>query len=610
MRKNIKKVLVSLLLIALVALVFGTMAYDEATVNAIEPEYQEFNVFSSALEEGTVFIVYTDRAAQTAQYLYKSDLSSAIDLGKDPKEYKLYDLVGQKWYYTNYISCDAFDKQLLESGVTVVPDGFSSKLTWLFEVVMSAAPILLMLWILVLVMQTMNKQFSRGENKHEVVKNSSVRFADVIGHDEIIDDIKQYITILKNSSEMSKNGVKPPKGILFTGEPGTGKTLMAKAMAGEAGVPFIYLNTSNVIEIFVGQGSKSIRSCFKKARELAPCIVFLDEIDAIGCKRDGTRGTSEDNQTLLALLQELDGFKPKDGVLVIAATNCPERLDPAIKRAGRFDREIRITPPKNRFIRKELLEHYTDEYKLAEDVSLEGIAAQLSGMTGADISVICNEAAMLANLANSENPVITNQDFETAIDKLLLKGSKSREKSKLNQDDHEIVAYHESGHALMCYLLDHPVSRITIQGSTSGVGGFVLPEDNESQFRTKQDLQDQVKIAYAGRIAEELIFGSASITTGAQNDIQMATQYIMQYMLAFGFSDETLGLLDYQALGQSNLVDKSLVLDNMVSLANKWKGSATELLTENRDKLELLAKTLLECETMTGIEVQELLGSK
>lgn len=609
MKKKKEKIyLLGLIVIIIVAILCGAMIYDSCTVDAIELEYQSFSEFSDALSSDAIYVVYTDRDAQKAQFIYKSDLSEDIDSTKDPKEYSLFDLRDEKWYYTNYISCEAFDEQLLSSGTPVIANGFSSKFSSTLEVLINLVPTLLMLYVLLLVLESVGQQFNRGENKHVVVKNSSVRFSDVIGHDEVIEDIKQYITILKNSKAMSDNHVQPPKGILFTGAPGTGKTLLAKAMAGEANVPFIYLNTSNVIEIFVGQGSKSIRSCFKQARELAPCIVFLDEIDAIGCKRDGTRGTSEDNQTLLALLQELDGFQPKDGVLVIAATNTPERLDPAIKRTGRFDREIRITPPRNKDIRVEMLEHYTSYYTLSPDVSLKGIASQLSGMTGADISVICNEAAMLATLRSPSKPVVTNEDFEIAIDKLLLKGSKSKDKSKLNKDDHEIVAYHESGHALMCYLLEHPISRITIQGSTSGVGGFVLPEDEDSQFRTKQYLQDQVQIAYAGRLAEELIFGQANITTGAQNDIQMATQYMMQYMLSFGFS-KVLGLLDYQTLGQSNLVDKTMVLNNMVSLANEWKSAAAKLLADNKDKLELLAKTLLERETMTGSEVEELLAT-
>lgn len=434
-------------------------------------------------------------------------------------------------------------------------------------------------------------------------KKSEVTFADVIGHDEIIEDLKQYIGILQNSDRLKKNHIRQPKGLLLTGSPGTGKTLLAKALAGEANVPFIYLNSSSVIDRYVGMGASNIRATFKKAREIAPCILFIDEIDAIGCSRENNSGrNSEDDKTLLALLQEMDGFADMAGVLVIGATNCPDKLDPALKRTGRFDREIHILPPRDKATRLKLLEHYTKDLSLSNDVDLEALAAQLDGFTGADIAYICNEAAIIAiSKANSDEYQLVTNDFTEAVDKLLLKGNKRL--AVVNKHDQMITAYHEAGHAIAAILLGHKVIRATIHSTTSGVGGFVMQGSSENQMQTKQELEDQIRICYAGRASEYIKFKSDGITTGASNDIQKATSYIKAMVSSFGYDEES-GLLDYAQLAPETTTD---MISRINMLAHKYFNDVLTLLSASYDKVELLVEYLIKYGELTGQEINDLL---
>lgn len=601
-------VLISGFISLCIVLILTGYAIDEFTMNRIEPTYVTYDVLQKGLEDKTVYAVYTDEYSYNIRFQYRSDISDEY-ASKDPEEISIMDLDIDKWFYTTYVPCEEFDSLVLKSGTPWVDGRFTSRGKLMTSIVLSSLPICLLVVMIYVISKTLSSQLKLGENKFEISKDTGIKFSDVIGHDEVIEDIKGYIDLLPKMQKLTDMHIKPPKGILFTGAPGTGKTLMAKAMAGEAKVPFIYLNTSSVIEVFVGQGAKAIRSCFKKARELAPCVVFLDEIDAIGNKRGESQGSSEGTQTLLALLQELDGFSESKGILVVAATNCPDNLDPALKRSGRFDREVVINLPRNRAVRKLMLEHYTRHYELDDTVDLDSIAASLSGMSGADIANICNEAATIS-IMRSDSDIktckLTLDDFTQATDKLLLKGNKLQNKSLINQHDKEIVAYHEAGHAVVSYLCQEPISRISIQGTTSGVGGFVLREDKTSQFDTRENILRQIKICYGGRCSEMIKFGEDNITTGASNDIQQATELIYKYTAQYGF-DKDMSLLNYQSLSQAGVVHQEAIQNTMQHIATNQFNQTVTLLQNNYELVEELVKAILEQETMQGTEVSALL---
>ena len=590
---------------AIVAGVLLWLTIDLMRYDSIKPTYQELGVMQKELNSGAIYALYTTGNG-TVNYQLKSDIS-ADNLATDPSKVSIFDLDSSKWYYTNFNDLDAFYELALENKTPVLKGKFSPVSTRVLLAILSIAPAGIICALFLVLLSTTAKA-GNVNNKYSLITNSKIKFSDVIGQDEVIADIKSYLNILKNSSDLVKQGIHPPKGILFSGAPGTGKTLLAKAMAGEAKLPFIYLNAANCIELYVGVGAKTIRNCFKRAREQAPCIVFIDELDAIGNKRGTYQGSSENNQTLLQLLQELDGFNDRSGILVIAATNSPESLDPALKRAGRFDREVKINPPRDKNIRELLLKYYTRDLKLAPDVNLADIAAQLTGMTGADISVICNEAAIQA-IQDNEVKVITNDDFTQAIDKLLLKGNKLADTHIISDLDKRITAYHEAGHAVMCYLSDTEISRITIQGTTSGVGGFVLQADKDRQFMSVSELESKIKITYAGRVSEMIKFGSENITTGASSDISQATQYLLSYIGLYGF-EKSFGLLDLGTMIEKNLVDKQDITDRLKTLSARLEQECRTVLTENYALVERLATALLERETLTSEEVYKILGEE
>lgn len=541
----------------------------------------------------------------TAWFLYKDDVVSDIEIKTAKQLTDVADIT--KWKCTKFKMTEDIYTQVCTAGICYYSDlplsvnNIDSTLFFgVFETVI--IPLLIVFIFFFYVRKTMST-VSPSVSGVQDAKKSEDTFADVIGHDEIIEDLKQYIGILQNSDKLKKNHIRQPKGLLLTGSPGTGKTLLAKALAGEANVPFMYLNSSSVIDRYVGMGASNIRATFKKAREIAPCILFIDEIDAIGCSRENNSGrNSEDDKTLLALLQEMDGFADMAGVLVIGATNCPDKLDPALKRTGRFDREIHILPPRDKATRLKLLEHYTKDLSLSNDVDLEALAAQLDGFTGADIAYICNEAAIIAiSKANSDEYQLVTNDFTEAVDKLLLKGNKRL--AVVNKHDQIITAYHESGHAIAAILLGHKVIRATIHSSTSGVGGFVMQGSSENQMQTKQELEDQIRICYAGRASEYIKFKSDGITTGASNDIQKATSYIKAMVSSFGYDEES-GLLDYAQLAPETTTG---IITRINMLAHKYFNDVLTLLSASYDKVELLAEYLIKYGELTEQEINDLL---
>lgn len=490
-----------------------------------------------------------------------------------------------------YPAGEDFRKGLLEKGVLVTEDADG------FAKTMSNYGSLLFQLALILIMLKMFTSMSplKGNTVSEAVPDDiKVTFDDVIGHDEVKKDLKQLIKQMKSSNADFRNLTH---GILFEGSAGTGKTMLAKAVAKEAGFNFISVNSSSLIQLYVGLGAKRVREAFEKARQCAPCILFFDEIDAIGTKRGNTRGTAENDQTINALLAEMDGFGDRGDIFVIAATNRAADLDPALVRAGRFDRTVKIEPPTKWETRQELFEHYLKDSKHEKNVDTESLAKQTVGFSGADIAAVCREASMIMYGRDGEK--ISQEDLEEAIDKIVFKGNRTSEE---HSEALEIVAYHEAGHAVMNLLSGKPVARISIMGMTSGVGGAVFQADDSSVFHTKESVEQEVKILYAGRASEEIKFGREHITDGASNDITEATKLLMNYLTRFGFGE---GLVDYSVLTSANMGDNS-VPEKLGKLSEQFYRDTVEKLNENYDKVEQLAKKLLEVKTLSGSEVQAL----
>lgn len=452
-----------------------------------------------------------------------------------------------------------------------------------------------------------------GINEKEIlVRDTGVKFNDIIGHDEVIADLQLIVKLMQKKREetqsekkliadkkaVSRFPVQIPRGMLFSGEAGTGKTLLAKAVAGEAGVPFFYMNASGFVEMYVGVGAKRVRQLFRLARKNAPCIIFIDEIDAVGTDRNVATVSGEQKQTINALLQEMDGFDTKSGIFIIAATNNPDNLDKALVRSGRFDRHVVIRPPKDWTVRKQLFEYYL-RHEINDNMcsaSLEQIAKQSVGFTGADVSAVCNEARLIAAAQDSDS--VTTEILEEAIDRKIFNGNHVREKRSA---EIEKYAYHESGHALVYVHQGIPIARATIIGSTGGVGGAVFPEETSQKTQTKQDLLNYVMAAFGGRAAEQVMFGEDNITTGASNDFKKATEILKAYVKDYAFDEKKIVISDEQAVMQD------YVFNRTAELADELYNKTVAMIEENKDKLERIAQLLLEKETVSGEEIYDLM---
>ena len=559
-----------------------------------EPMEMSYPDFMAALENGDVDGVYysMDDNYMTVT-LYNDDTRGMPQEDRANYEYPIESK--RKVIYPAY---EDFRKDVLQAGATVTqlqPDPIVTYLPSLLSLGVSVA-MLAMLF---------NMMRGRGmfgpENKLSIVKASDVKFSDVIGQDEILDDLRFVVELIKDPKKGDKVGAKIPKGLLLSGPPGTGKTLIAKAIAGEAGVPFIQQSGSNFIEMFVGVGAKRVRELFDLAKKNAPCIIFIDEIDAIGGARDNARNTSEHEQTINALLEKMDGFEGRDGVFVIAATNRPDKLDKALTRPGRFDRQVTIAPPRDWTVRKDLFRHYLKKFAVSDDVDVDVLSKQTSGFTGADIAAICNEASMIAVMNDKKS--VDMACIEEAIDKKIFKGNRS--KKEQYEDDRRVVAYHEAGHAAMNWLLGEPISRASIQSTVSGVGGVVFGADKDTQFRTKRDLLNRVMICYAGRASEEIKFGDP--TTGAQSDITQATEIMKQYIEHMGF-DKDFGLLDVAVLAEDHLVDSGALTGRLSDMSKELYAQAKDKLESEYGRVERLAAALLEQETLSGAQIEKLMA--
>lgn len=459
-------------------------------------------------------------------------------------------------------------------------------------------------------------QFGLGKSNAKIfVKpTDGIKFSDVAGEDEAKDSLKEVVSYLHNPSRYKEIGAKMPKGILLVGPPGTGKTMLAKAVAGESEVPFFSISGSEFVEMFVGMGAAKVRDLFKQAKEKAPCIVFIDEIDAIGKKRGGAAigGNDEREQTLNQLLTEMDGFEDNTGVIILAATNRPESLDPALTRPGRFDRQVPVGLPDLQG-REAILKVHASKIKHAPDIDYNKVARMASGASGAELANIVNEAALRA--VRDHRSYATEEDMEASIEVVIAGYEKKH--AILSDKEKCVVSYHEIGHALVAALQSHsaPVQKITIIPRTSGALGYTMQVDKGNHYlMTKEELLDQIATLTGGRAAEEVVFHTSS--SGASNDIEKATKLARAMITRFGMSDEfgmvAMETVTNQYLGGDTTLacspETSARIDRAVSeLIKKQHEKAVKLLEDNRSKLDALAKYLYEKETITGDQFMHIL---
>ena len=460
--------------------------------------------------------------------------------------------------------------------------------------------------------------FNMGKSNAKVYVKSSdgIRFSDVEGVDEAEENLQEIVDYLENPEKYREIGASMPKGVLLVGPPGTGKTMLAKAVAGEANVPFFSMSGSEFVEMFVGMGASKVRDLFRQAKEKAPCIVFIDEIDAIGQKRSGGQygGNDEREQTLNQLLTEMDGFDGSSGVIILAATNRPESLDPALTRPGRFDRRVPVELPDLKG-REAILKVHAKKIKVADNVDFLQVARMASGASGAELANIVNEAALRA--VRDGRGFATQADLEESIEVVI--AGYQKKNAILTDQEKKIVAYHEIGHALVAARQTNsaPVQKITIIPRTSGALGYTLQvENNDHYLMNKQELENKIATYTGGRAAEELVFGS--VTTGAANDIEQATKLARSMITRYGMSDDfdmvAMETVTNQYLGGDTSLacsaeTQSRIDEQVVALVRKQHEKALNILTENRAKLDELADYLYEHETITGEEFMKILNA-
>ena len=513
---------------------------------------------------------------------------------------------------------------LTKYGVRISALPYDDDSPTLFSILISWFPMLLLIGVWIFFMRQMQsgggKAMGFGKSKARLLTENSnrVTFEDVAGIDEAKQELEEIVEFLKDPHKFQRLGGKIPKGCLLVGPPGTGKTLLARAIAGEANVPFFTISGSDFVEMFVGVGASRVRDMFEQGKKNAPCIIFIDEIDAVGRHRGAGLGGGNDEreQTLNQLLVEMDGFETNEGVILIAATNRPDVLDPALLRPGRFDRQVTVPNP-DILGREKILKVHMRKVPLAPDVDPRVIARGTPGFSGADLANLINEAALLA--ARIGKRVVTMQEFEDAKDKVMM--GAERRSMVMTEDEKKLTAYHEAGHALVGLKVPKydPLHKVTIipRGRALGVT-MSLPERDRLSY-SKLELESKLAVMYGGRVAEELVFGKENVTTGAGNDIQQATSWARRMITEFGFSDK-LGRLRYSDneeeifLGhsvtrQKNVSDKTAALidEEVRRLIDEAEKTARVILTRDRKELEIIAKALLEYETLTGDEVNALL---
>ena len=535
------------------------------------------------------------------------------------------------------------DKTIYKTGLMDDPDRtqrlYDSGAKFSSEIVEEASPVLsfLISWLLPLIIiigfgQLMYRQMAKkaggdsmmfgmggmGKSNAKVYVKSSngIKFTDVAGEDEAKENLTEIVEYLHDPDKYKEIGASMPKGILLVGPPGTGKTMLAKAVAGEANVPFFSMSGSEFVEMFVGMGASKVRDLFKQAKEKAPCIVFIDEIDAIGKKRDGqVGGNDEREQTLNQLLTEMDGFEGNNGVIILAATNRPESLDPALLRPGRFDRRVPVELPDLKG-REEILKVHARKIKVADNVDFNKIARMASGASGAELANIVNEAALRA--VRDGRKFATQADLEESIEVVI--AGYQKKNAILTDKDKRIVAYHEIGHALVAAKQTNsaPVQKITIVPRTSGALGYTMQVEEEGNhyLMSKEEMENKIATLTGGRAAEEIAFGS--VTTGASNDIEQATKLAKGMITRYGMSKDfdmvAMETVTNQYLGGDSSLTCSMetqtaIDKEVVELVKKQHEKAGQILLENRAKLDELSQYLYEKETITGEEFMKILNS-
>ena len=528
-------------------------------------------------------------------------------------------------YKTAIVPDDGMVQRLLDAGISTTGEEIEQT-SLLTDILFWVLPLVLFIAIGQLVSRSLMKKMGGGGNslmfnmgrsdaKIYVKSAEGIKFDDVAGEDEAKENLQEVVNYLHDPSKYKEIGASMPKGILLVGPPGTGKTMLAKAVAGEANVPFFSMSGSEFVEMFVGMGASKVRDLFSQAKEKAPCIVFIDEIDAIGQKRSGGQygGNDEREQTLNQLLTEMDGFDSSNGVIILAATNRPESLDPALTRPGRFDRRVPVELP-DLLGREAILKVHAKKIKIAEDVDFNKVARMASGASGAELANIVNEAALRA--VRDGRRFATQADLEESIEVVIA----GYQKKNAIMTDHEkkIVSYHEIGHALVAALQSHsaPVQKITIVPRTSGALGYTMQvEEGNHYLMTQEEMENKIATLTGGRAAEETVFGS--ITTGASNDIEQATKLARAMITRYGMSKDfdmvALETVTNQYLGgDASLAcsaDTQTEIDRqVVELVKQQHEKALKILSDNRAKLDELASFLYEKETITGEQFMEILN--
>ena len=530
-------------------------------------------------------------------------------------------------YKTAMVPDDGLVQRLLDAGVSTTGEEIEqtstlvSILAWVLPIIIFVA---LGQYMSRKMMEKMggggnSMMFNMGKSNAKVYVKSAegIKFDDVAGEDEAKENLTEVVNYLHDPSKYQEIGASMPKGILLVGPPGTGKTMLAKAVAGEANVPFFSMSGSEFVEMFVGMGASKVRDLFKQAKEKAPCIVFIDEIDAIGQKRSGGQygGNDEREQTLNQLLTEMDGFEGNNGVIILAATNRPESLDPALTRPGRFDRRVPVELPDLKG-REAILQVHAKKIKVAEDVDFNKIARMASGASGAELANIVNEAALRA--VRDGRRFATQADLEESIEVVI--AGYQKKNAIMTDEEKKIVSYHEIGHALVAAMQTHsaPVQKITIVPRTSGALGYTMQvEEGNHYLMSKTEMENKIATLTGGRAAEEVVF--QSVTTGASNDIEQATKLARAMITRYGMSDDfdmvALETVNNQYLGGDaslacSAETQTKIDQRVVELVKAQHEKAVNILTENRAKLDELAQYLYEKETITGEEFMHILNAK
>ena len=597
-----KPLLYYYLLVMLVLLLFNLLAIPWISEHQIKEV--DYNTFVSMVEKKEIGKV--DIQEQENRILFT-----------DPEEKTI--------YKTAMVPDDDLVSRLLEAGIST--SGTEIQQTSLLVSILGwVLPLIIFIGLGQMLSRSLLKKmgggnsmmFNMGKSNAKVYVKSAegIKFDDVAGEDEAKENLQEVVNYLHDPSKYQDIGASMPKGILLVGPPGTGKTMLAKAVAGESNVPFFSISGSEFVEMFVGMGASKVRDLFTQAKEKAPCIVFIDEIDAIGQKRSGGQygGNDEREQTLNQLLTEMDGFEGNNGVIILAATNRPESLDPALTRPGRFDRRVPVELPDLKG-REDILKVHAKKIKIAEDVDFNKVARMASGASGAELANIVNEAALRA--VRDGRRFATQADLEESIEVVIA----GYQKKNAIMTDHEkkVVSYHEIGHALVAALQTHsaPVQKITIVPRTSGALGYTMQvEEGNHYLMTKEEMENKIATLTGGRAAEETVFGS--ITTGASNDIEQATKLARAMITRYGMSDDfgmvALETVTNQYLGGDTSLacsaDTQTKIDQqVVALVKQQHEKALKILTDNRGKLDELAKHLYEKETITGEEFMRILNA-